>query len=266
MNRVSTEVKASIEERPASPGRRPSRRRTAALEATATDSATITSVVDAPVLAVAGSADKATGVTSRSRRAQRDPTDTRRHDRRRAIGEGDRRQHHGRCDQRHGDRRTSAASAITVALSLRRSLAFSGGGAVAINLIGGHGRDDPGRHDDRDGRCARAEHAGGQGRSTISTTNSSSITGDGPGARGGDRRRRSRARRRVRDRRLGRAQPHRLGRVRRRRPDRVRAPRDQHEPTAATGSRSPAGSTETITARWLATASRSPPRATAPSR
>ncbi len=63
MNRVSTEVKASIESAPTVTGAPSVEAKAGSVSVLATDDASIYSFVDAPVLAVAASADKATGVT-----------------------------------------------------------------------------------------------------------------------------------------------------------------------------------------------------------
>ena len=139
MNKVSTQVQASIEDAPASgapsstPRRRPRRRG-------ARTTPTITSFVDAP--AIVGRrlrADKATGVCvglSISRNDIRTAMEA--YIKNVAVGEGDGRQAHrerdrGRDDRRHLDRLGDHASPS----ASRAALAFSGGGATAVNQIRG---------------------------------------------------------------------------------------------------------------------------------
>ena len=139
MNRVSTEVKASIESAPTVTGAPSVEAKAGSVSVLATDDASIYSFVDAPVLAVAASADKATGVTVALSVSRNEvatdlaatitgvPSVT-------ATG--------GnitvRATQSSWIDATSTASAVTVALSLGKSLAFSGGGATAVNKIGGN--------------------------------------------------------------------------------------------------------------------------------
>ena len=178
MNRVSTEVKASIESAPTVTGAPSIEAKAGGVSVLATDDASIYSFVDAPVLAVAASADKATGVDGRAQRlAQRGRDRPRRHDHRRPVRDGDRRQHHRLGDAELGDRRHldrlgrhgRAQPREEPRVQRRRRDRRQQDRRE-------HERDDPGRHDDRDRRCARAEHAADQGAITISATNSSIIS------------------------------------------------------------------------------------------
>ena len=139
MNRVSTEVKASIESAPTVTGAPSVEAKAGSVSVLATDDASIYSFVDAPVLAVAASADKATGVTvalsiSRNEVATDLAASITGVPSVRATG--------GnitvRATQSSSIDATSTASAVTVALSLGKSPAFSGGGATAVNKIGGN--------------------------------------------------------------------------------------------------------------------------------
>ena len=120
----------------------------------------------------------------------------------------------------------SRATAIGVAASLGSSIAFSGGGAIAVNLIDGTAERDA-RRQRRDGHRRRARRQD-RGRRRLRRVDH----------RRGGRDRRLRGRRhgqepRGRDRLLARAQPDRLGRVRRRRSGRGRGVRAEHEPERA---------------------------------
>ena len=132
MNRLHTEVRASIDDSPSIEAK------AGDLAVTASNAASITSLVDAPALAVAASLDKATGVTvglSVSRNEIQTAMDARIHNVVEAKATG------GNllvsATESAVIDATSTASAITVAVSLEKSLAFSGGGATAVNSVKG---------------------------------------------------------------------------------------------------------------------------------
>ena len=206
MNKVSADVQALIEDTASAVAR------AGDLAVLASNTASVTSLVDAPSIAVAASADDATGVTvglSVSRNEIESTMGATIRNVAAATATGGNvlvsTVENATIDA------TSTASAITVAVSLTSSLAFSGGGATAVNSIKGTANaliasERRHRHRRESGRPHPRHHA-----------RHDRDRRHGQGAR--DRRGREPGHdARRRDRVLARAQLHRLERARRQRP------------------------------------------------
>ncbi|MDA8435110.1 MAG: hypothetical protein M0Z98_03915, partial [Actinomycetales bacterium] len=168
MNKVSTETQAVIKDAPAITGKPSIEAKNGNLEVVATDGASILSFVEAPVTAVAASAGNATGVSvaiSISRNDVRTATDAKVASVPLATATG------GEivvsASETASIDATSRASAVTIAVSMKGSTAFSGGGATAVNAIRGHANATV--------SGSSLEAAGTPGTIEITTENASTI-------------------------------------------------------------------------------------------